>query len=449
MTLDMTRGSPAKLILQFSLPLFIGNLFQQFYNMADTFIVGRTLGAGALAAVGCTGGLNFLVIGFAQGLAAGFSITTAQRFGAGDAEGVRRSFGCSAALCGLATLVLTPLTVWGAPHILRMLHTPEDILPGAEGYIGVIFAGLGASMLFNLLASVLRAVGDSRTPLYFLIVASALNIALDILFITRFHMGVAGAAWATVLAQLFSGALCIWYIARRFAQLHFKRAARRPAWPEAAAHLRIGFPMAFQYSIIAIGAIVLQVAVNDLGSDAVAGFTTGDRLVNLFAQPLVSFGTTMATFAAQNYGAGDYLRIRKGMFQCLAMSTGYSLAAGVVSIAFGRALARVFLPGQAQVVELAHTYLVIVGAAYWVLGALFVCRLSLQGLGRSFAPTFAGVMELIMRSGAALLLAGPLGFAGVCLAEPLAWAGSAVPLFIALTLELRRLTARQTIATRK
>ena len=179
------------------------------------------------------------------------------------------------------------------------------------------------------------------------------------------------------------------------------------------------------------------------------GFTTGDRLVNLFAQPLVSFGTTMATFAAQNYGAGDYRRIRKGMFQCLAMSTGYSLAAGVVSIAFGRALARVFLPGQEQVVELAHTYLVIVGAAYWVLGALFVCRLSLQGLGRSFAPTFAGVMELIMRSGAALLLAGPLGFAGVCLAEPLAWAGSAVPLFIALTLELRRLTARQTIATRK
>lgn len=449
MTLDMTRGNPAKLILQFSLPLFIGNLFQQLYNMADTFIVGRTLGAGALAAVGCTGSLTFLVLGFAQGLSAGVSIVTAQRFGAGDAEGVRRSFGCSAVLCALFTVVLTPLAMLGASPLLRLLHTPEDILPGAESYIIIIFAGIGASMLFNLLASILRAVGDSRTPLYFLILASVVNIVLDILLITRFHMGVAGAAVATVAAQLLSGGLCMVYIIKRFPQLRMSRRHLKFGWAEALAHIRIGLPMAFQYSIIAIGALILQIAINELGSDAVAGFTAGNRLENLFVQPLVSFGTTMATFAAQNYGAGDYTRIRRGVRQCLFMSTGYSLVVGVLSIVFGRPLARLFLPGQEGVVELARTYLITVGVAYWVLGVLFICRLSLQGLGRSFAPTFAGIMELVMRAAAAVFLAAPLGFLGVCIAEPMAWAGSAVPLFLALMFELKRLVPRQTVPTRE
>lgn len=447
MTLDMTRGNPAKLILAFSLPLFLGNLFQQLYNMADTFIVGRTLGANALAAVGATGSISFFILGFAQGLAQGFSIVTAQRFGAKNEEGVRASFGCSLVLCIVGTLVLTPLSAWGARALLQVLRTPADIIDNAHAYIFVILLGLGASLMFNLLASALRAVGDSRTPLYFLILASLVNIVLDYVLITQFHMGVAGAAVATIVAQLLSGTLCVVYMLRKFPQLHIGLRHLKPSITEITTHLRIGLPMAFQNSIIAIGALILQIAINGLGSDAVAGFTTGSRIEGIFTLPLASLGVTMATFCAQNYGAGDYKRVVRGLRQCLAICMVYSVAAGAVSVLLGGKLAALFLPSQPDVVQLAHTFLSIVGAGYWMLGILFICRSGLQGLGKSAVPTVAGFLELVMRSGAAILLTAPLGFVGVCLAEPLAWCASAVTTGASIYLVTKQLSLRQTMAT--
>lgn len=260
MSQDMTRGNPARLILLFALPLFAGNLFQQLYNMADTLIVGRALGAQALAAVGCTGSLSFLILGFAQGLTSGFSVVLAQRTGARDAEGVRRSYGCAILLTGLATLLITPAAVALCGPLLELLRTPADILPQAQAYISIIFGGMFVSLLFNLLGNTLRALGDSRTPLYFLVAASVVNIVLDILLITRFSMGVQEAALATVAAQLVSGGLCLWYIGRRFPQLKLSPRHFLPGPAEVWAHLRIGLPMAFQTCLISIGTLILQAA---------------------------------------------------------------------------------------------------------------------------------------------------------------------------------------------
>lgn len=442
MSLDMTRGNPARLILLFALPLFVGNLFQQLYNMADTLIVGRALGAQALAAVGCTGSLSFLILGFAQGLTSGFSVVLAQRTGARDAEGVRRSYGCAILLTGLATLLITPAAVALCGPLLELLRTPADILPQAQAYISIIFGGMFASLLFNLLGNTLRALGDSRTPLYFLVAASVVNIVLDILLITRFSMGVQGAALATVAAQLVSGGLCLWYIGRRFPQLKLSPRHFLPGPAEVWAHLRIGLPMAFQTCLISIGTLILQAAVNGLGADAVAAFTAGNRLEGVFTMPLVSFGTTMATYTAQNYGAQDYRRIALGLRQCLTMALGYSVAAAAVSIGLGRQLAGLFLPGQAEVARLAHIYLIMVGIGYCSLAVLYICRFSLQGLGRGAVPTAAGVVEMAMRMVAALLLTAPFGMAGACSAAPLAWTASAIPLAVALWREVRILLGR-------
>lgn len=442
MSLDMTRGSPARLILWFALPLFAGNLFQQLYNMADTLIVGRALGADALAAVGCTGSLSFLILGFAQGLTSGFSVVLAQRTGARDAEGVRRSFGCAILLTAAATVIITPLAVHFCGECLRLLQTPAEILPQARAYIAIIFGGMFASLLFNLLGNTLRALGDSRTPLYFLVVASAVNIGLDILLITRFSMGVQGAALATVAAQLLSGVLCLGYICRRFPRLKLGVRHFLPGPAEIWAHLRIGLPMAFQTCLISIGTLILQAAVNGLGADSVAAFTAGNRLEGVFTMPLVSFGTTMATYTAQNYGAKNYRRIAQGLRQCLFMALGYSVAAAAISIGFGRQLAGGFLPGQEQVARLAHIYLIMVGIGYCSLAVLYICRFSLQGLGRGAVPTFAGVIEMAMRMVAALLLTAPFGMAGACSAAPLAWTASAVPLAVSLWREVRALLRR-------
>lgn len=439
MSLDMTRGNPARLILWFALPLFAGNLFQQLYNMADTLIVGRALGADALAAVGCTGSLSFLILGFAQGLTSGFSVVLAQRTGARDAEGVRRSFGCAILLTAVATVIITPLAVHFCGAFLGLLQTPAEILPQARAYIAIIFGGMFASLLFNLLGNTLRALGDSRTPLYFLVVASAVNIVLDILLITRFSMGVQGAAVATVAAQLLSGVLCLWYICRRFPQLKLSVRHFCPGPAEIWAHLRIGLPMAFQTCLISIGTLILQAAVNGLGADSVAAFTAGNRLEGVFTMPLVSFGTTMATYTAQNYGAKDYKRIALGLRQCLGMALGYSVVAAAISIGFGRQLAGLFLPGQQQVARLAHIYLIMVGIGYCSLAVLYICRFSLQGLGRGAVPTFAGVIEMAMRMVAALLLTAPFGMAGACSAAPLAWTASAIPLAVSLWREVHAL----------
>lgn len=440
MTKSMTAGSPAKLILLFALPLFIGNLFQQVYNMADAFIVGRMLGVNALAAVGCTGSLTFLIIGFAQGLSAGFSILTAQRFGAGEMDGVRQSYAASLVLGGVISLVLMAASMAGTRQLLVLLQTPPEILEDATRYLIVIFAGIPATMLFNVVSNVLRALGDSKTPLSFLVGGCVLNILLDVLLILYTPLGVMGAGVATVIAQLLAGAACVVYIHKAFPALRLHRSDWKLSRREVLRHLQMGLPMGFQSSIIAIGSLMLQYALNSLGSTAVAAFTAANKLESLGTLPLCSFGLAMGTFVAQNYGAGKLHRIRTGVLQCSAMALSWSVFMGVVFLVFGRQLATLFVGRDAQVTGLSYIYLCVVAFSMWVLALLFIFRYSLQGLGQSFVPTFAGIMELVMRGVCAVCLVDPFGFTGACLATPMAWSGSAVPLVIAFFITMRRLT---------
>lgn len=440
MTKSMTQGSPAKLVLLFTLPLLAGNLFQQFYNMMDTLIVGRAIDVSALAAVGCTGSIMFLIIGFVQGLTTGLSIVTAQRFGAGDADGVRRSFAACIVICVLVTAVLTGISVPFARPILEFMRTPADIIDQAYAYIVVIYIGTGAAMLFNLLSNIIRALGDSRTPLYFLIIASILNVALDLAFILWLHMGVAGAAWATVIAQLVSGLLCVIYIVKKFPALHLRREDFRLTGEELARHAGIGLPMGFQASIIGIGVIILQFVLNGFGSVSVAAFTAAQKIEQIFGAPLSSFGMTMATYAAQNYGAGRVDRIKRGVRSCAYMSVGYSLVVLAVNLLLGGPLAGVFVGKEAtEVISMAALYLRITGLFYPTLSLLYIYRYTLQGLGQGVVPTIAGIMELVMRALGVMLLAGPFGFGGICVAYALAWPGSMTPLLIAYLITMHRL----------
>jgi putative MATE family efflux protein len=439
LTKDLTHGSPAKLIIFFTIPLLIGNIFQQFYSMADTLIVGRTLGVNSLAAVGCTGGISFLILGFAQGVTAGLSIITAQRFGAEDNDGVRRSFTTSIVISAFITIILTAVSVPLTHTILHWLDTPAEIEEQAYQYIVVILVGIFASILFNLLSNIIRALGDSRTPLYFLIIACVINIGLDFLCILSFHMGVAGAGYATVLAQLISCVCCFAFIAKKLPILHLHRQDWKITRQDLTSHMRIAFPMGFQSSIIAMGTLILQTALNGLGATAVASYTAASKVDQLAVMGLMSFGMTMATFTAQNYGAGKISRIRKGVKQCLLISIILSVVMTFVNIVFGKYLVRLFVGNTENVINLAQVYLIINSSCYFILAVLFVIRYTLQGLGKSFVPTFAGIMELVMRTVAALVLVAPFGFAGASASNPLAWIGSAVPLCIAYVHTMRRM----------
>lgn len=429
MTKTLTEGNPAKLILFFSLPLIIGNIFQQFYSMADTLIVGRTIGVNALAAVGCTGSITFLILGFVQGLTSGLSIITSQKFGANNEDAVRKSFAASILISSAVAIITTVFSVLLTRPLLELLQTPAEIIDDATAYLVIIFLGIPATILFNLLSNAVRALGDSKTPLYFLIFACCVNIVLDLVFILYLHLGVAGAGIATILSQLLSGILCIFFIIKKVPILRLKKADFQIHYEVIASHLSIALPMAFQMSIIAIGSLMLQFALNGLGAASVAAYTASQKIESIATMPLGSFGTAMATYAAQNYGAGKFSRIRKGVFQCILMSGSFSILSGAINVIAGSQLTSIFVGSQeTEVLSLSHTYLVISGCFYFALALLFIYRFTLQGLGKSFIPTVAGIMELIMRAVGALVLTGAFGFAGACASNPLAWIGACVPL---------------------
>ena len=437
---ELTHGNPAKLIILFALPLFVGNVFQQFYSMVDMVVVGQTLGKDALAAVGATSSVSFLIIGFAQGLTAGLSIITAQRFGAKDAQGVRKSFAMSILISLGVSVVLTVLSLVFLRPLLLLMQTPPELLDQAQEFISVILGGIFASMAFNLLSNMVRALGDSRTPLFFLAFAVVINVVLDLVFIIYFHMGVAGAGFATVIAQISASLMCIWFIRRKIPMLQVNRKSFTFDKEELRVHLNAALPMGFQSSIIAIGAVILQSALNTLGTDVVAAQTTAARIDQFAILPMMSFGITMATFTAQNLGAKEYGRILKGVKQCLIMSGAFSLFAGLLVITCGKYFVALFVnPSETRVFELAQTYFNINGALYWVLAILFILRYTLQGLGQAKIPTFAGIMELVMRSFAAVILTHSFGFAGAAFASPLAWIGSTAVLLTSYFKAMRNL----------
>ncbi|RRK10471.1 MATE family efflux transporter [Lactiplantibacillus garii] len=440
---DLTKGKPLKLIFWFTIPLLIGNIFQQFYSLSDTLIVGQTLGVKALAAVGSTGSVQFLIIGFAQGLTAGLSILTAQYFGAKDYKGVRRSFAISIVVSLIVGIILTIISMIFVDHILVLMQTPSDIMADARTFLQIMLGGMLAPIAFNLLSNIIRALGDSRTPLWFLIVSSLINIGLELLFILGFHWGIAGAGWATILAQLIATLMCVVYIVAKVPILHIGRRHFKLVWSEVKAHLNVGLPMAFQMSIIAIGTIVLQAALNSLGTNSVAATTAAQKIDQVATQPLMSFGVTMATFAAQNFGAHKYERIIKGVKQTMWLSGSFSVAAGLIEIIWGKQLVGLFVGHQDMaVLNLSQTYFNVIGSTYILLSMLFIMRNTLQGLGRSAIPTLAGAAELFMRVFAALILVRFFAYPGACSSEPLAWLGSCAVLLPAYVKAVRELRLR-------
>ena len=424
-TKDMTTGSSMKLILGFAVPLLMGMLFQQVYSLVDTIIVGRFLGVNALAAVGATGSINFLIIGFCLGLCNGFALPVAQRFGAKDYDGLRKYVGNSAVLSVIVGGTITVFTVVFCRNILQIMDTPADIIDLSYNYIVVIFAGIPATLLYNILSSHLRSLGDSVTPVAFLILSACLNIGLDLLFIVTFHWGVFGASFATVLSQLVSGVLCLVFIIIRFDILHLKR----DDWRLDPAYVRnllvMGLPMGFQYSITAIGSVILQAAVNSLGSIAVASMTAASKISMFVVCPFDALGSTMATYGGQNVGAGKLERLAKGLRSAVILGAIYSAVIFVVVYFFGENVIQIFLSpteeNAATVLVWAKEFLVINAAFYFPLALVNIVRFLIQGMGFSGFAVFAGVFEMVARTIVGLFLVPVFGFVAACFASPLAW----------------------------
>ncbi len=419
---DMTQGSPLKLILGFAVPMAVGNIFQQLYSMADTIIVGKFVGVEALAAVGSTGSLNFLILGFVLGICGGFTIPISQCFGAEDMKGMRRCVANSIYLSAAITGVLTIITLLFTREFLQWMRTPEDIFQGAYDYIIVIFGGMFASMLYNLLSGFLRALGDSRTPLLFLIVSSVVNIILDLVFILLFHSGVAGAAWATVISQMVSGILCLLFIRKRFPVLHLDRGDLAVDTKAMVRLAKNGVPMALQFSITAVGSIVIQTAVNTLGSAVVAAITAAGKVQNLVTQPMDSLGATAATYCGQNLGAERVDRIHQGFRKFTICATVYSIFCMAVVMIFGTTISLLFVDkSETVILEYIRQYLLWNGAFFIPLSLIFIFRNGLQGMGFGFSAMLAGICEMAARSAVAFTLVKPLGFTGACLSNPAAW----------------------------
>ena len=426
-TKDMTVGNPTKLILWFALPLFVGNLFQQFYNLVDTLIVGRTLGVNALAAVGSTGAIAFLVLGFVMGITSGFAVITAQRFGAQDYNGVRKSFTSIIILCLLITLFLTTISTSTTMSLLEFMNTPKNIIQEAYNYIFVIYLGIGTIIFYNAISNIIRALGDSKTPLAFLIIASIMNIILDLIFIVKFKMGVSGAGWATTLSQGFSAILCLAYMFYKFPILKLKKEDWKINWKLLWEHFRIGFPMGFQMSILTIGIIALQMVLNSFGSDTVAAFTAAVKVEQVASQAFLAIGVAIATYTAQNYGACKFNRIKIGASRCLRINIILTLISGIIIFLGGKYLVNLFINGDhPQITAQAQLYLCIISIFYFGLGTILLYRNVLQGMGNVKIPLMSGIIELVMRASAAFILAHYFGFLGVCFATPCAWVSGAI-----------------------
>ena len=425
MTKDLTTGNPMKLILAFALPTLCGMLFQQFYNLVDTMIVGKLLGAQALAAVGSTGSINFFVIGFCMGVCNGFAIPVAQRMGAREYGQMRRFVANAAYLSALFALVLTVATGLFCRNILVVMRTPADIIDNAYAYIFVIFMGIPATFLYNLLAAVIRSLGDSKTPVYFLALSSFLNIFLDFTLILYFKAGVAGAALATVTSQAVSGLACLVYMRKKYAILRTSKEERRLDGRSCRTLCMMGIPMGLQYSITAIGSIVLQSAVNTLGSTYVAAVAAGAKLFQLLACPYDAMGAAMATYCGQNVGAGKLDRLSQGVRSCSLLGLVYALIALGGMLLFAPKCAMLFLdPGEEQLallVLLTTQYITTLAAFFFPLALVNILRFSIQGMGYSMFAILAGVLEMLARTAVGGVFVPIFGYTAACFASPAAW----------------------------
>lgn len=422
MTRDMTKGSPMKLILGFSIPLLFGFLFQQFYSLVDTIIVGRFLGTENLAAVGATGSINFLIIGFCMGICSGFSIPAAHKFGAGDYSGLRRVVANCVWLSIAFAAALTVLTTVSCRSILVLMRTPDNILEAADAYIWVIFLGIPVTFLYNMTSGIIRALGDSRTPVIFLVMSSFLNIGLDLFFIVNLQWGVQGAAWATVISQGVSGLCCLLFMVKKFELLRVRKGEWALDGHLCKSLCGMGIPMGLQYSITAIGSVILQSATNTLGSDAVAAVTAAGRIGGFLGCPFDAMGSTMATYGGQNVGAGKLDRLGRGLKSCVLLGAGYSIIALVIAVFLSRPLATLFLDvAETAIIENVRSFLIYNTVFYFPLALVNIVRFLIQGMGFPTFAILAGVFEMAARALAGFVLVPLIGFTGVCLGSPIAW----------------------------
>ena len=440
---DLTEGNVFKLILEFSIPLLLGMLFQQFYSMVDTIIVGRYLGVKALAAVGSTGSINFMIIGFCMGVCNGFAIPIAQKFGAKKYKKLRKYVFNSAFLSAIFAIVMTVIVCVLCNNILLWMNTPSDIIKGAYEYIFVIFLGIPVIYLYNILSGIIRSLGDSKTPLYFLLISSGLNILLDLLFIIELHLGVAGAAWATVISQAIAGICCLIYMRKRYEVLKFEKDELKISGRCIKKLCYMGIPMGLQYSITAIGSVVLQTAVNGLGSVIVAAVAAAQKISGLLCCPFDALGSTMATYTGQNVGAKKLERISEGIKKSIIIGAVYSIIALMITVLFGSKITLLFVDrGEVDIISKATQYLITLVIFYIPLSLVYIVRFTIQGMGYSTLAILAGVCEMAARTLFGFVLVPVLGFSAACFASPIAWICADVFLIPAYKMVYKKLSIK-------
>lgn len=423
---DMTSGSPIKLILWFSLPVLLGNLFQQLYLMSDLILVGRFLGMHSLAAVGTIMPFYGVLIMMSFGFTSGLSIIIAQRLGAEDYKGIARSFAAGIILSVLFCLFLMAVIPF-VPLVMSVMNVPAEIFTDAVVFIDTLLFGCVAMVFYNYLANVLRALGDSKTPLYFLIFSCVFNILLNMWFIISLGMGVRGSALGSVISQVSSVILCGLLIYWKFPALKLTKDDFRVAKGWLYAHLRLAIPMTIQFSVIGLGALIIQSVCNTFGTSAIAAMAASIRIEQFIALPLFSIGAAIVTFSAQNYGAKKINRIRQGVFQSSVFSLVLSFILPIIVYFYGDNMVRLFLEeANQEVIDLAHKYLKITTIFYCFLGQIFIFRQTLQGMGHSVLPMLSGFIELFMRGFSGIVLASSFGYLGLCFASPTAWIGACI-----------------------
>lgn len=419
---ELTSGNPAKVIFAFSVPIIIGNLFQQLYSMIDTIIVGRTIGVDAIAALGSTSYISTLIIGFMSGLTNGFSIITARHYGAGDSVKMRRSVAGTIIIGLVVSAILTVSSIFFIKPFMHLLNTPADIFDQAYSYISVTLFFMVTAMLYNMSAGVLRAVGDSITPLVFLIISSGMNVGLDILFITKFGMGVAGAAYATIISQTLSFILCCVYIVIRFPYLIPKAEEFKITWAEVWELFSMGLSLALMFSLVEVGSLILQRAINNFGTQTIAAHTAARKISSILMLPYTAFGSACATYCSQNIGAGRPDRAGKGVKSSIVMAWVWSAAAVIIGYVFSPYIVSWIAGTEEQyIVDLASRYMRVNTPFYFVLAVLIVLRSSLQGLGRKAVPVASSIIEMVGKAVIAFTAAPALGYFGVMISEPIVW----------------------------
>lgn len=446
MVKDMTNGSPSRHILGFAVPMLFGMLFQQFYNLVDTIIVGKTLGVEALAGVGATGSINFMIIGFCMGVCNGFVIPVAQYFGAKKPADLRK-YVFNGYICSIVfAIVLTLASVIFCRRILIIMNTPADIIDHAYNYIVVIFIGIPTVFLYNMVSGVIRSLGDSKTPVVFLVLSSIINVVLDFFLILVCKMGVAGAGWATVTSQLISGLTCLIYMYKKYDILKGDKSERVLDRRFITNLCMNGVPMGLQYSITAIGSTILQAAVNTLGSTYVAAMTAGSKMFNFTCCPFDALGSTMATYAGQNVGAAKIKRLGQGVRSAMIIGSVYSVLSLIALYFTTDYIALLFVnASETTIIALTRQFILASACFYIPLTGVNVVRFCIQGMGFSVFAISAGILEMIGRAFAAIILIPSIGFMGACLASPIAWIAADAFLFPAFIHCAKKLNARHNI----